>query len=396
MQNVDRKKGKSLKEYVDTFVVFDFETTGLNVKDAEIIQIGAVKFENGVETAVFDKLVKPENPIPPRVTRITGITDLDVCMADGIDSVLKDFLAFIDNYILLGYNITSFDTTLLYDYAMHLYGKSVSNNFIDLRYIAERYIKKNNISLPNCKLPTISDYFGIDISNAHNALGDCYMTYQCYQKIFNKSDKSDINIPATKVNNITNSFEQKIFDILQTVIAEEELPTDCLYLFSNVSRGSIRKGNQKGKEITKSICVHEPDYPIGSQNVNRIGKNDTFAKISYNQKRNNVTFQIQNRFLSEIAIPSSAKIKTTETEKVSNIVFSLDDNSIYQFVKSVVLIGLKYYESNSSFSCCSQFTRCSDEKKCVHENKLYSKGCKYRKNLEAGRIFYGKNKNIDV
>ncbi len=391
MQNVDRKKGKSLKEYVDTFVVFDFETTGLNVKDAEIIQIGAVKFENGVETAVFDKLVKPENPIPPRVTRITGITDLDVCMADGIDSVLKDFLAFIDNYILLGYNITSYDTTLLYDYAMHLYGKRVSNDFIDLRYIAERYIKRNNINLPNCKLPTISNYFGIDISNAHNALGDCYMTYQCYQKIFNKSDKSDINIPATTINNITNPFEQKIFDILQTVIAEEDLPANCLYLSSNISHG----GDRKGQEINKSICVHEPDYPLGSHNVNRIGKNDTFAKIDQSQK-DSIQFQIQNRFLSEIVIPSSAEIKKTKLEKFSNIVFSLDDNSIYQFVKSVVLTGLKYYESNSSFSCCSQFTRCSDEKKCVHENKLYSKGCKYRKNLEAGRIFYGKNKNIDV
>ena len=40
-------------------------------------------------------------------------------------------------------------------------------------------------------------------------------------------------------------------------------------------------------------------------------------------------------------------------------------------------------------------TKTYTEKKCVHENKLYSKGCQYRRNLDAGRIFYGKNRNID-
>ncbi len=49
----------------------------------------------------------------------------------------------------------------------------------------------------------------------------------------------------------------------------------------------------------------------------------------------------------------------------------------------------------SSFGCCSMFNECSDAKKCVHENKLYSKACMYRRHLDDGRIFYGKNRNID-
>ena len=53
-----------------------------------------------------------------------------------------------------------------------------------------------------------------------------------------------------------------------------------------------------------------------------------------------------------------------------------------------------YTSKASSFGCCSMFIECSDAKRCIHENKLYSKACAYRKNLEAGRIFYGKNKTI--
>ena len=47
-----------------------------------------------------------------------------------------------------------------------------------------------------------------------------------------------------------------------------------------------------------------------------------------------------------------------------------------------------------TFACCNDFERCSDAGKCLKtENRMYN-GCLYRKNLEAGRIFYGKNKTI--
>lgn len=49
-----------------------------------------------------------------------------------------------------------------------------------------------------------------------------------------------------------------------------------------------------------------------------------------------------------------------------------------------------------SFGCCAFYEKCSDKKECVHEDQLYSSACEYRKNLDSGRIFYGKNKNIFI
>ena len=48
-----------------------------------------------------------------------------------------------------------------------------------------------------------------------------------------------------------------------------------------------------------------------------------------------------------------------------------------------------------SFGCCNDFVRCSDARQCLKANDPDYRGCQYRKNLEAGRIFYGKNRNID-
>ncbi len=47
-----------------------------------------------------------------------------------------------------------------------------------------------------------------------------------------------------------------------------------------------------------------------------------------------------------------------------------------------------------SFDCCSSFRKCSDALECIHKgNPLYD-GCTYRKKLESGIVFYGKNCNI--
>ncbi|WHH58292.1 hypothetical protein [Petroclostridium sp. X23] len=41
--------------------------------------------------------------------------------------------------------------------------------------------------------------------------------------------------------------------------------------------------------------------------------------------------------------------------------------------------------------CCSSYVECSDALRCIHEADPEYAGCSYRKNLERGRVFYGKN-----
>lgn len=40
------KRGKSLKVFPDSYVVLDIETTGLNPKENEIIELSALRVEN--------------------------------------------------------------------------------------------------------------------------------------------------------------------------------------------------------------------------------------------------------------------------------------------------------------------------------------------------------------
>ena len=48
------------------------------------------------------------------------------------------------------------------------------------------------------------------------------------------------------------------------------------------------------------------------------------------------------------------------------------------------------------WDCCSRYLECSDAKVCIHPDKSVALGCGYRQILSSGRIFYGKNRNIDA
>ncbi len=54
----------------------------------------------------------------------------------------------------------------------------------DTRYIWDRLKKKGLINpYKNAKLGTIAEHFGVDYSEAHDALADCKITAQCYHKM---------------------------------------------------------------------------------------------------------------------------------------------------------------------------------------------------------------------
>lgn len=51
--------------------------------------------------------------------------------------------------------------------------------------------------------------------------------------------------------------------------------------------------------------------------------------------------------------------------------------------------------SYHTFDCCGRYMQCSDAMRCIHPNPIDALGCTYKKHLQQGRIFYGKNRNID-
>lgn len=101
--------GKSLVKYVKDYVVFDLETTGIYTNSDEVIEISGVKVQNGKVTEEFTSLVNPGRHIPKGASAVNGITDHMVKSAPEFSIVLKEFLDFAGNMVLVGHNIHTFD-----------------------------------------------------------------------------------------------------------------------------------------------------------------------------------------------------------------------------------------------------------------------------------------------
>lgn len=97
----------------NTYVVFDFETTGFNAGGGDqIIEVGAVKLLNGEIIDKFSELIDPKRPLPAKITEVTGITDELLAGHDSEEEVIKRFIAWFGDYPTVAHN-AKFDVSFL-------------------------------------------------------------------------------------------------------------------------------------------------------------------------------------------------------------------------------------------------------------------------------------------
>jgi len=102
--------GQSLTNVI--FVAFDTETTGLDARAGRVIEIGAVRFQNGKVLTTTNWLINPEMPIPLDSQAIHHITDEMVADKPRSKQVLPEFIAFIKGATLLAHN-AQFDVNFM-------------------------------------------------------------------------------------------------------------------------------------------------------------------------------------------------------------------------------------------------------------------------------------------
>ena len=91
------------------------------------------------------------------------------------------------------------------------------------------------------------------------------------------------------------------------------------------------------------------------------------------------------------AIPEGTSIIKLASEKqFSRIEF--EEASATSILEKATLLAIERVPKE--FDCCSRYMQCSDAKVCIHPDPKLSMLCGYRKILQSGRIFYGKNRNI--
>lgn len=183
---VVRPRGQSLDS---SYVVFDIETTGLSPKFCKIIEIGAVKIENGEITDTFSHFINPEIPIPYNITKLTSITDDMVIDAPTIEVVLPQFLEFVGDSVLVAHN-AGFDTSFIKKFAKDMELK-VDNSIVDTMTLGHILCPE----LGKFTLDRICKHLGIKLENHHRAVDDAAATADIFKRFLSMlKDKGVTNL----------------------------------------------------------------------------------------------------------------------------------------------------------------------------------------------------------
>lgn len=102
------------------FVVLDFETTGVNGIIDEIVELGSVRFSTRADiSSQYSSLANPGISIPVYVSKIHGITDEDVNSSPKPIEIIKNFIHFSENSLLVAHN-ARFDGMFLQKYLFNI------------------------------------------------------------------------------------------------------------------------------------------------------------------------------------------------------------------------------------------------------------------------------------
>jgi DNA polymerase-3 subunit epsilon len=154
-------------------VVMDFETTGIDTREARIVEFCFLRIGPGGRQVTWASLVNPTIPIPPEATAIHGITNDDVAIHPTFAQRAAEVLEFLSGCDLAGFNIRSYDLRVL---LAELARAGHTLDLAGLRLVdaLSIYHKRE----PRNLTAAVRLYCGRDHAEAHGALGDVRATLE--------------------------------------------------------------------------------------------------------------------------------------------------------------------------------------------------------------------------
>lgn len=176
------------------FIAFDLETTGTVPGADQIVEIGAVRFHNGMPEAVFATLIDPLRPIPPGASAVNGISDDMVKGKPRIESILEEFSAFCGSDPLVAHNAPFDAQFLISDYKKWEFA-TPAGIILDTLPISRKVFP----GLANYKLGTLVQHLKIPSSDFHRAEEDA--TY-CGKLFLELLKRISVNGQAPAIENL--------------------------------------------------------------------------------------------------------------------------------------------------------------------------------------------------
>ena len=221
------------------YIFVDFEMNPVSEKfpeikkqcKREIIEIGAVKVQNGKIVDKFSTFVNPQVPIPFRIEQLTSINDSMVIDAPVIADILPEFMKFCEGSIMVAHNA---------EFDMSFIKKNCDRQGISYDFTIGDTMTLAQLLLPNLnrfRLDTVAKAIGVHLGNHHRAVDDAACTADIFLKFIEMLKERGIHT-LDEVNaegNIDKESVRKMKSFHAIMLATNDIGRVNLYKLVSLS-----------------------------------------------------------------------------------------------------------------------------------------------------------------
>jgi DNA polymerase-3 subunit epsilon len=161
------------------FAVVDVETTGMRATGPDrVTDVAVVVLQGARRELVFESLVNPRAPIPPRIAALTGITAELVANAPEFEAIADQLLAALAGRVFVAHN-ARFDWGFLTAEVRRARALGLTGTRLCTVRLARRLLPQ----LESRSLDSLSYFFGLENRARHRAAGDALATAEVLERL---------------------------------------------------------------------------------------------------------------------------------------------------------------------------------------------------------------------
>ncbi len=336
------------KEYSldGAYVVFDLETTGFSPVANRIIEIGAVRIENGKITGRFSKFVNPDVPIPYEIEKLTNIHDSMVVNEPMIEQILPEFVAFCEGAVLVAHN-ADFDMSFLKENCRRQ-GFSTDYTYLDTVGLSRALLPELN----KFTLDTVCKKLNISLEGHHRAVNDAEATAEMFLKLLVMCKDQGVN-DLSKVNALGASRVEAVRKMhAYHVIVLAKNDTGRINLYKLISESHLNYFSRRPKMPKSLLMKYREGLIIGSA----CEAGELFRAIVDEKSEEDISRIV--RFYDYLEVqPIGNNRYMIRDEKHSNV---NSDEDLISFNKKVIALG-EQFQKPVVATCDVHFLNPEDE-----------------------------------
>ncbi len=187
----------------EEYIAFDLETTGLDSRTDQIIEIGAVLFRNGLPADRFSSFAQPGEPLSANIVALTHITDEMLAGAPTPQEAVGAFLDWAGSRTLVGHN-AEFDVGFLRT-CCGTFGREFDPAWVDTLVLSQFLCPK----LSSYKLTSVASALDLPPFQAHRAYEDAQVCGQIYAILISRLQEMGVS-RQSGINKVLGSRKQEL------------------------------------------------------------------------------------------------------------------------------------------------------------------------------------------